>query len=192
MAILVINRTDSKCGSCGKSANLYEDRHTTVLGWDEPTTGCGEPWDGVESDYINMHKDFIEDWMGNRFPHLIGLPVYNCGDKVGLFGGKTRENATLPKVPAFDDITILEAESVRELSGKFDNSKPERPKGLPSKIYYVRIVASNGNKLGYGKKGGGKYTKRSDAEYQTKHLKSQGFDARMYETDTLWREVSVD
>ncbi|QGH79464.1 hypothetical protein SEA_LIMPID_156 [Streptomyces phage Limpid] len=113
MARLIINRTDSRCGECNKSASPHEMGHFTVYGYvDNGSPGCGELWDSVESDYINLPKQMTE-WHFNM-PHLIGLPVYNASiEPIGLFGGQTRENATLPPVSEEDDDTIYEAEDLR-------------------------------------------------------------------------------
>lgn len=115
MARLIINRSDSRCGNCGKGASPHENAHLTILGYAEHNSpGCGEEWDSVESDYINMGKQMVE-WHFN-ITNLIGLPVYDASpESIGLFGGQTRENATLPSVSEKDDDTIYEAEDLRWL-----------------------------------------------------------------------------
>jgi len=113
MARLILNRTDSRCGKCSKSASCHEDGHFTILGYtDNGQPGCGELWDSVESDYINMGKQMVE-WHFN-LTHLIGLPVYDASpEPIGLFGGQARENATLSTVSEENDDTIYEAEDLR-------------------------------------------------------------------------------
>ena len=114
MAQLIINRTDSKCGDCGKSANPDESGHYTILGYvDNGSSGCGKEWDSVSSDYINMPEQMIE-WHFHK-THLIGLPVYSAVSSmsIGLFGGQTRENATVPKLSQEKDFTIYEADDMR-------------------------------------------------------------------------------
>lgn len=113
MARLIINRTDSRCGQCNESASPHENGHFTILGYTHNgSPGCGELWDSVESDYINMGKQMTE-WHFNM-PNLIGLPVYDASpEPIGLFGGETRENATLPSVSEEDNDTIYEAEDLR-------------------------------------------------------------------------------
>lgn len=112
MARLILNRSDSRCGNCNKSADPNEQGHFTILGYkDNGSPGCGELWDSVESDYINMGKEMTE-WHFNK-THLIGLPVYNASpEPIGLFGGQTRENATLPPVQEDEYFTVYEADNL--------------------------------------------------------------------------------
>lgn len=50
---LIINRSDSQCGDCGRSADPNETAHTTLLGYgpDNGKPGCGSKWEKVTSDY---------------------------------------------------------------------------------------------------------------------------------------------
>ncbi len=113
MARLIINRSESRCGNCGLGASPHENGHLTILGYqDNGSPGCGEEWDSVESDYINMGKQMVE-WHFNM-QNLIGLPVYDASpEPIGLFGGQTRENATLPELRQDEDLTVYEAEDLR-------------------------------------------------------------------------------
>src|ERR1051326_8156974 len=52
MAQIIINRSESRCGNCGKSAFMEEGGHYTIAGYkDNGLPGCGEEWDSVSSDY---------------------------------------------------------------------------------------------------------------------------------------------
>lgn len=55
MVRLIINRSDSRCGGCGKSADPHEDAHYRVLGY-RPGEGCGETFTSVSSDYFGMDE----------------------------------------------------------------------------------------------------------------------------------------
>ncbi|AXH68848.1 hypothetical protein SEA_COMRADE_160 [Streptomyces phage Comrade] len=63
--------------------------------------------------------------------------------------------------------------------------------GLPKKLYYV-LIKPGGKPLGYGKKGGGKYTSRSAAESQAEDLKKQGVNVTLWESSEIdWTEVPI-
>ena len=47
---LIINRTDSRCGNCGLSADPDETHHNRVLGYN-PGPGCGQRFVLLDSDY---------------------------------------------------------------------------------------------------------------------------------------------
>lgn len=116
MAQLIMNRMDSRCGNCNESADPGEDGHYTILGYvknGEP--GCGEEWDSVSSDYINLPEQMIE-WHFNKI-HLIGLPVYSAASKepIGLFGGQTRENAQVSELREEEYFSISSDNDLREL-----------------------------------------------------------------------------
>jgi hypothetical protein len=53
MAVLYINRFDSRCGNCNKSASPYENSHLSILGY-TPGPGCGAVFTEVASDYFGM------------------------------------------------------------------------------------------------------------------------------------------
>jgi hypothetical protein len=54
--VLVINRFDSRCESCGKGASPSEKSHETLLGYniDPSKKGCGVTWTHVRSDYSGL------------------------------------------------------------------------------------------------------------------------------------------
>lgn len=107
--VLYINRTDSKC-SCGQGAFPGENGHYTYAGYGKGET-CGHEWEAVSSEYINMPELFLKNTFG--YDNLIGLPVVTySGEYLGMYGGKTRENAAVPKVSEEDDDTIYEAEDL--------------------------------------------------------------------------------
>jgi len=98
MADIYINRSDSRCGDCGAAADMYEKGHYTVIGWDEPTKGCGAIWDGVRSDYMNIPELLASGDRGYFFAeHLRGLPVYTFmqDEPIGVYGGTAEQNGTL-------------------------------------------------------------------------------------------------
>jgi hypothetical protein len=57
VATLYINKSESRCGNCGKGADPYEESHITLLGWfatNDKMHGCGAVFDMVDSDYVGM------------------------------------------------------------------------------------------------------------------------------------------
>jgi len=108
--VLYINRSDSRC-SCGVGAFPSENGHYTAAGWGSSREPCGMMWDAVSSEYVNMAEMMLTNTFG--YDNLIGLPVVSFGGEyLGMYGGKTRENATLPEVSEEDDDTIYEAEDL--------------------------------------------------------------------------------
>ncbi|QBZ72386.1 hypothetical protein SEA_CIRCINUS_127 [Streptomyces phage Circinus] len=108
--ILYIGRSNSRC-SCGVDAFPGENGHYTAAGWDNTKAACGFEWDAVSSDYINMPELFLKNTFG--YDNLIGLPVVTySGEYLGMYGGKTRENAAMPEVSEESDDTIYEAEDL--------------------------------------------------------------------------------
>lgn len=51
MAVLFINRWDSRCGACGRGASPREMSHHTVLSYAGPSEGCGAYFEALSSDY---------------------------------------------------------------------------------------------------------------------------------------------
>lgn len=49
---LIIGRSNSRCGTCGKGADPYQKFHVSVLQYSPDwVEGCGAKWDVVTSDY---------------------------------------------------------------------------------------------------------------------------------------------
>ncbi|QIN94665.1 hypothetical protein PP460_gp137 [Streptomyces phage Muntaha] len=106
--VLYINRSDSRC-SCGVGAFPSENGHYTAAGWDNKVEPCGEMWSAVSSEYVNMAETMTRNTYG--YDNLIGLPVVHYdGRYLGMYGGKTRENAAVPEVRDEEDITVHEAD----------------------------------------------------------------------------------
>jgi len=100
MAQLVINTSDSYCGSCRKPASMYESGHYTILGWVENgSEGCGAVWDSVTSDYLDISRHLAEPNPGGFgfAENLRGLPVYSFfqDEPIGVYGGTAEQNSTL-------------------------------------------------------------------------------------------------
>lgn len=56
-AVLYINKSESRCGSCDGGADPYELSHETLLGWyamNDKMQGCGAKFISVSTDYINF------------------------------------------------------------------------------------------------------------------------------------------
>lgn len=54
MVTLYINKSESRCGGCGKGADPYEESHITLVGWaavNDKMKGCGADYTDVSSDY---------------------------------------------------------------------------------------------------------------------------------------------
>lgn len=78
MATLSIGNTNSRCGSCGKGADLMEVGHYTEIGWGVTpgSKGCGEEWDRAVLTYFypesNRLVDSIEkSWMPEHIKNLL-------------------------------------------------------------------------------------------------------------------------
>lgn len=55
--VLVINRSDTVCGNCGKGATYQEKKHETILGYSKnypSKDGCGVEWTHVTSHYVGV------------------------------------------------------------------------------------------------------------------------------------------
>lgn len=58
LATLIINRTDSRCGNCGKPVLMQASRHRDVSGWTpKPGGGCGARFVDTASDYPIIGPD---------------------------------------------------------------------------------------------------------------------------------------
>ena len=53
MTALIINRSDSRCGMCGKNADPHETEHRMERMRGE---GCGAPFTEMTSDYTGMEE----------------------------------------------------------------------------------------------------------------------------------------
>lgn len=83
--VLTINRFDSRCGSCRKSCDPYEEVHERPCGYDQHP-GCGARYTHLSSDYADlgprcreMRPDLI--WCG--FDDLQRNSVSPVADSVG-------------------------------------------------------------------------------------------------------------
>lgn len=63
---LIVNRTDSYCGSCGRSALPSETHHTITPGLSGEKPGCGDKFIYIASGYTMM-----KDKLTKAYPHLI-------------------------------------------------------------------------------------------------------------------------
>jgi hypothetical protein len=62
MAVLIINRSDSRCSECGKAADLREKNHDTELGWGEQRKGCGAGFEATATEYdgLSIQQAIVE------------------------------------------------------------------------------------------------------------------------------------
>lgn len=57
MAVLYINKSESRCGACNKGADPDEESHITLLGWaavNDKMKGCGAEFDALSTDYMGF------------------------------------------------------------------------------------------------------------------------------------------
>ncbi|WMI33537.1 hypothetical protein SEA_KENREY_168 [Streptomyces phage Kenrey] len=117
MAQIIINRSESRCGNCGKPANMDEDGHYTIVGYkDNGSPGCGEDWDGVSSDYITIPEMLAAGDQGYWFAeNLRGLPVYSATqtEPIGVYGGSSREDAEVSALRRQADISVSRGDDLR-------------------------------------------------------------------------------
>lgn len=116
MAQIIINRSESRCGSCGKPANMEETGHYTIMGYkDNGAPGCGEEWDSVSSDYLNIPAMLAAGDEGYWFAeNLRGLPVYDASpEPIGVYGGPSRKNAQVPELRKEEYLTISSDDDLR-------------------------------------------------------------------------------
>jgi hypothetical protein len=58
----------------------------------------------------------------------------------------------------------------------------------PKKLYFLQLLTKG--KLGYGQRGGGKFTsKAAMVERKDRLSKYQGIDSEMYEADITWKKI---
>jgi len=79
MATLYVNRNDSRCGECGKSAMPYQTVHDERFGYN-PGPGCGAVFTQIDSDYVGI---YMQEWAEKNRPDL---------EWVGLDERKLRED----------------------------------------------------------------------------------------------------
>lgn len=58
LATLYVNRSDSRCGWCGRSALPSDKRHETPCGYDQ-APGCGAEFISVSSDYFGASEMYV-------------------------------------------------------------------------------------------------------------------------------------
>lgn len=83
---LVVNRSDSRCGACGKGANPNDTKHTRILSWGDKGAGCDVTWTHVTSDYAGGG---IEEAIQADWPHLVWFPQFDL--QVAAPSGRTEE-----------------------------------------------------------------------------------------------------
>lgn len=88
MAILYINKSESRCGACSKGADPYELQHDTLLGWfarDDYMKGCGAVFDAVSSDYVNF-PGLDEDIQRMRpdLPFMSPIELFRLGHGIPM------------------------------------------------------------------------------------------------------------
>lgn len=73
-ATLYINKSDSRCGACGKSADPYEESHISGDWYnDKRLMGCGVIFTSVASDYTHIGPEDISamrpdlPWVGEIY-----------------------------------------------------------------------------------------------------------------------------
>jgi hypothetical protein len=57
MAVLYINKSESRCGNCNVGCDPDEEYHMTAMGWhvwNDKIKGCGAKFTEVSSDYQGM------------------------------------------------------------------------------------------------------------------------------------------
>lgn len=71
---LVIDRSASYCGNCGKDANPNQETHRDITGYNpEPGGGCGVRWKHVTSSYFG---DNIEQAVRDMRPDLEWIEMF--------------------------------------------------------------------------------------------------------------------
>jgi hypothetical protein len=117
MAQIIINRSDSRCGNCGKPAFMEENGHYTIAGYkDNGKPGCGESWDSVGSDYLDIPEMVASSDQGYWFAeNLRGLPVYDAAhtESIGVYGGPSRKNAEVSALRRQADISVSRDDDLR-------------------------------------------------------------------------------
>lgn len=84
MAVIFINRSDSRCGDCGQNAFPSEEGHFSSPTYgDMARKGCGALWTHVSSSYSPLDEDIVK---GARygFDNLKDLPGLSYWDAMDL------------------------------------------------------------------------------------------------------------
>lgn len=70
MNILFIDRSNSRCGACGKGADPAEKQHDTIIEYSPNTgrPGCGAIYEAVSTNYVNL--DGLYDSIKEMRPDL--------------------------------------------------------------------------------------------------------------------------
>ena len=61
----------------------------------------------------------------------------------------------------------------------------------PKELYWIEIERGQGPKIGYGKRGGGKYTDYEFAKSHLEALRNRGVKCKLFGTKTNWQEIDV-
>lgn len=116
MAQIIINRSESRCGNCGKGAFMEETGHNTIAGYNGGQPGCGAIWDSVSSDYLNIPAILVAGSEGYWFAsNLRGLPVYDASspEPIGVYGGPSRKNEAMQELREEEHLTISSDDDLR-------------------------------------------------------------------------------
>lgn len=57
----------------------------------------------------------------------------------------------------------------------------------PKKLYFLQLLTKG--KLGYGQRGGGKFTSKPAMIARKDSLAGRGIDTEMYEADITWKRI---
>lgn len=73
-ATLYVNKSESRCGACGKNADPYEETHISGQWYkDKRLAGCGAKFTSIASDYTHIGPEDIADmrpdlpWVGQQY-----------------------------------------------------------------------------------------------------------------------------
>ena len=74
---LYVNRSESRCGSCHKNADPYEEYHNSAFLEGE---GCGVKYKYVASDYVGWG---LQEWAADVRPDLIWIEEWHGWQDTG-------------------------------------------------------------------------------------------------------------
>jgi hypothetical protein len=96
---------------------MEETGHYKIAGYkDNGLPGCGEEWDSVSSDYLNIPAMLAAGSEGYWFAqNLRGLPVYDASqpEPIGVYGGPSRKNERMPELQEEEHLTISSDDDLR-------------------------------------------------------------------------------